>query len=753
MAAVALIAAERASAWMPAERVLRDAVPVLLEACVETLRITGDDADTWTGLAWTRDDGSGDPKRYRLVLPAEGAAPDPGARIRLRGRVRSAGPPLNPGEADPRQVEADIGIAGGVWVDAWTVVGSCEGFAATRAISRARRAYRSVIDSALPPAEAGLAAALAAGMQDGVDPADFDAFQATGTVHVLSVSGMHLALVTLVVFGLTRLAATLLFGRRASAWDPQAAASAAALAAAALYATFAGLSLATSRALVCTALACAAALAGGRAGAWNAWGAGIAVLLLQQPPAIRSPTFALSFLAVAGILAANGGPRAPRFRIRGEGARAWLAALLRWRWEAARAWPGSTARMTAGAAAATAPVVAAWFGRMPALGLAANAGAIPLFSLALVPLLVGAVVMPVSEEAARLCVLVSWPFLAAGRAVIAWVAAQPFCWLDVGLSAPAATALAIAVFTVLLARGVPRMVIASAALTIASLTASVAAPPPPSMEVTFLSVGQGDAAVVRFASGEVLLVDTGPETAGRRVIVPFLREMGVRRIDAIAISHAHPDHTGGLADVVRAFPVGELWLSGPLGEDEGLSAARVPLLARGTRVTGEGEGRRTRRTADGRGRIEMLAGDPSLRPEDAKERGSRNDRSLVIRVSEGAFSVLFTGDIESAGETALLHPERSLHATVVKVPHHGSSTSSGAAFVRATAPLIAIAQVGRDNRYEFPHAPVVGRWRAAGAAWLDTGRLGAVTLHACAERDGSQICGRAFVEPGDTMRY
>ena len=397
--------------------------------------------------------------------------------------------------------------------------------------------------------------------------------------------------------------------------------------------------------------------------------------------------------------------------------------------------------MTAGAAAATAPPVAAWFGRVPAMGLVANAAAIPLFSAALVPLLLAAVVLPFSEPAARVLVASAWPWLAAGRAVVGALAALPMCWLDVSLSAPGAAGLSAAVFAMLLLRGPVRMATVIAGVVVAIAAAVVPPRLPPSMEVTFLAVGQGDASVVRFANGGVVLVDTGPERAGRRVIVPFLRSLGVRRIDAIAISHAHPDHTGGLADILRAFPVAELWLAGPVGGDSGLDAAVAPLAARHTRVVQVGTGAASR--AFGEARIDFLAGEASERP------GKRNDRSVVLRASDPRWSVLFSGDLERAGEDRLVASGAGLASDVVKTPHHGSSTSSTTAFIRASAPRLAIAQTGLGNRFGFPNADVVARWRAAGSGWLDTAQEGAITVWAC----DRAICASSFVDPHRPVGY
>jgi len=235
-----------------------------------------------------------------------------------------------------------------------------------------------------------------------------------------------------------------------------------------------------------------------------------------------------------------------------------------------------------------------------------------------------------------------------------------------------------------------------------------------------VSVGQGDAALLRLPDGAAVLVDAGgaPDGGadpGARDVVPLLRDLGVRRLAAVFVSHPHPDHVLGLAAVADAFPIERIFSNGDLGDGEArevlLSLAPAPL-APGDRWERAGVV------------FEVRGGD--------REALAPNDASLVLRVSFGRTAFLFPGDVERAGEAAAV-ARGGLAADVVKVPHHGSRTSSTAPFAAAVRPALAVVSLAEGNRYGFPHEEALLRWRAVGAEVLRTDE-GAVRVLSDGER-------------------
>jgi competence protein ComEC len=271
--------------------------------------------------------------------------------------------------------------------------------------------------------------------------------------------------------------------------------------------------------------------------------------------------------------------------------------------------------------------------------------------------------------------------------------------------------------------------------------------------VLFVSVGHGDAALLRLPDGAAVLVDAGgaPEGGadpGARDVVPLLRDLGIRRLAAAFVSHPHPDHVLGLAAVTAAVPADVVFSNG----DGGDGAAREILAALRPVALPPGGGWERAGV-----RFEALGG--------AREALAPNDASLVLRVSYGSTAFLFPGDVEAPGEAAAV-ARGGLAADVVKVPHHGSRRSSTAPFVSAVGARVAVVSVGAGNRYGFPHDEAVLRWRDAGAIVLRTDE-GAVRLFSdgvrvrrvaadaaldplAIRRERTRACG-APVEPPDLL--
>ena len=255
------------------------------------------------------------------------------------------------------------------------------------------------------------------------------------------------------------------------------------------------------------------------------------------------------------------------------------------------------------------------------------------------------------------------------------------------------------------------------------------------LRVDFLDVGQGDAAVVTLPDGRTLLVDGGGAGAGDKgglkndkrrigeaVVSEYLWWRGLDTVDYVLATHADADHIDGLNDVLRNFAVNAALVGRTPANDpeyakfaQTLSATRAPVT---TIQAGD-----VIRFGDTEVHVlwPPVANDP--------REPSRNNDSVVLRVTLGNRSVLLTGDIEKSGERALSAASaESLKADVVKVPHHGSRSSSTLPFVTATKAQFAIVSVGQTSIFGHPHAEVVERWQASGAEVLTTGKCGTITV-------------------------
>lgn len=268
------------------------------------------------------------------------------------------------------------------------------------------------------------------------------------------------------------------------------------------------------------------------------------------------------------------------------------------------------------------------------------------------------------------------------------------------------------------------------------------------LHVEFLDVGQGDSIFITFPNGATMLVDGGGRPSdreedeepfqpdvpsiGETVVSEFLWEKGYSQIDHIVGTHADADHIQGLADVTRNFQIGQAWFGLPQADDADqlrltnvLSRYGVPVrnLARGDRF-------------EIGGTLVEILNPPAAGAHIWKE----NDRSLVIRLTHGNSSFLLTGDIEQTAEYYITYTGQNISADVVKVPHHGSRTSSSAAIVENVNPQFAIIPVGRRSMFGHPHKEVVERWRAGGSTVLMTGDQGAISF----STDGNEIVFASF---------
>jgi competence protein ComEC len=637
----------------------------------------------------------GSPSRVRLYGrptppgPRPFEAAPPGARVRARVRLH---PPMgrrNPGLPDGglRLRRAGIGAVGGLAHPALHVsVPERDDRWPPAAWGRARADRSARLGSAGPGGAAGL-----------------------GIAHLLAVSGLHLALVASLLYAGARLASSRV-AWVASRWDTRGAALGLAVAGAAGYALLAGWEVPVRRALV---LLCALALrfARGRPGQRLEPLAGAALLVLAaEPEALFAPGAQLSFAASAAL------SLAPRQQATSSGAAARLDEAL---------------RVAATALAVTAPLAALHLGTRAPFALLVNLVAVPWTGLVLLPaalLAAGAVGCE-----ARAC---AWVVAGAERAGAATLAAAEVAAervpAAVGHASPAWPWLAACALLAAAAVKVPGTAarVALAAAIGLVLWLAPAAPLPPELpRAVFLDVGQGDATLVQGRRAAVLVdaalaVPDGPDL-GRRVVVPALRALGVDRLDLILLTHADLDHRGGVAAVLEAFPVGEVWLPRGAWKEAGFDPVRGAANARGVTVRERGAGDPTRRVGD-------LSLTP-LWPPSSPGGLSRNDRSLVVRIAVAGRRLLLPGDIEASGEARLLASGADLVADVLELPHHGSRSSSGRLFLDAVGASVVVVAAPCAGRFGMPHRPVRERARAAGAPLWWTGRDGAVRVGLGAE--------------------
>ena len=533
---------------------------------------------------------------------------------------------------------------------------------------------------------AGLIAALVVGDQKAIERVDWDVFRATGVAHLMSISGLHItmfawAAALLLGWGWRR-------GGRLCLWLP--ASSAALLGGVVLataYALFSGWGIPSQRTVLMLATVGLLRLSGKR---WP-WPLvcllACAVVLVLDPWALLQAGFWLSFVAVGVLFATDSG--AAHATNTGAGGR--LALMFREQWVI-------TLALT--------PLSLLLFGQVSLVGLAANALAIPWVTLVVTPLaMLGVLAAPL------------WDVAAWAMAALAWylhlLAALPFASVSIAQAPCWAGAVGV-LGGVLLAMPLPRSLRAlGLPLLLPVLLWQAPRPAEGQFELLAADIGQGNAVIVRTAT-HALLYDAGPRfsrdsDAGHRVLVPLLRALDVP-LDLLVLSHRDSDHVGGAPAVLAMQPQAALLSSIEDGHE-------LQALRPATRCVA---GQRWR--WDG---VDFEVLHPQA--DDYTAAHSSNAMSCTLRIASATASALLVGDIEQPQEARLLAAGVALKADVLLVPHHGSKTSSSAAFLDAVQPQIALVQAGYRNRYGHPAAPVMARYAERHIRVLDSPHCGAAT--------------------------
>jgi competence protein ComEC len=553
-------------------------------------------------------------------------------------------------------------------------------------VERARQNVRDAVFERVTNRQlAGILAALITGDQSAIERADWDVFRATGVAHLMSISGLHITLFAW--------AAAVLIGwlwrrstRLCNALPVHHAALLGGVALAAAYALFSGWGVPAQRTVLMLATVALLRL-GGLQWPWPlVWLLVAAVVAVADPWALMQAGFWLSFVAVAVLFATSSeAASADRMGFAGR-----LGALLREQWVV-------TVALT--------PLTLLLFGQVSLVGLLANLVAIPWVTLLVTPLALAGVAVAPLWDAAALAVQGLAGFLG-------WLAS----WSAATVSVPAAPMWAgvagVLGGAMLVARWPWGWRLLGLPLLLPVLLWQAPRPAAGQFELLAADIGQGNAVIVR-TTAHTLVYDAGPRysrdsDAGHRVLVPLLRAFG-ERVDTVLLSHRDADHTGGAAAVLATQPQAALLSSIEAGHE--LQAIRpATRCAAGQRWIWDG--------------VQFDVLHPQA--EDYARNLKSNAISCVLRISNGAHTALLAGDIEQAQEMQLLTADAAgLKAQVLLVPHHGSKTSSSAAFLDAVQPQLALAQTGYRNRFGHPAPEVLQRYQQRGIQVVDSPACGA----------------------------
>lgn len=692
--------------WLPSEC---ERLPVVLRGYVASV------PETATAF--------GDQPVQRFLLdvsalePARCAGP---VRVRLSYYGNTAIAPGQFGEFTGRlRVPWGLANPGGADREAWYAANGVQATGSIRRIALEQRAlpwrYRHHIVRAglqrsiesLPGGVRGkgLLVALTVGVRHGITHRDWSLFRELGVVHLAVISGLHVSLAAGAGAVVGRvLARGVSLAHAGARWRQLP--GILALASALMYAALAGFSLPTVRALVMLAGVIVAFFLGREAFRVHTLLLAALVLVLMQPLAMVSSSFWLSLGAVCALL--------------------WFLA-----------WQPRQQPLTAGLRVhgylclAMLPLTAWWFGGGSVIAPAANAVAVPVVGLLVVPLtLLASLADPLSPATARqlwsaalavIQLLLSLADILAGHDSILRYRA---------LAGGAYAALNGLLGVSLLGMPLPFSLRAAAACLLLPLLLLQAAPrADPRPELAVLDVGQGTSVVVSDGH-RALIYDTGGGepggyTAAAAALLPFLRQRGIVAVDTLVVSHADRDHSAGTQAIIDAMPVGELLHGQPIPGTTG----GVPCRTGTTWAWPSGVRFRILAGADGAGR-------------------SANDASCVLQVDLAGFGFLLPGDISAARERELvLYWREALHSDWLLAAHHGSGSSTTAAWLRAVNPGGVILNFGRANPFGHPHPDVMARLLARDIDIRSTAREGAVVFRVSNEGELEVIPTRGGYAP------
>ncbi len=600
--------------------------------------------------------------------------------------------------------------------------------------------HHAAVSSLTNPA-LGLFLGMVLGEQSYIEQDIRDAFMASGTVHILSISGSHLGLLALLIFALGRKSLSLLPASWLERLSLRLTATRFAilitLPAVSFYTLLAGAEMATVRSWIMIVVCCVGIWLGRERNLVTALAVAALLMVLPHPEALHDISFQLSYLSVAAIGLLILARKEKEANLSGLDAvfppapPTWFESL---RHKVLLAW-----LITLAVSLTTLPLVAHNFHQIPWLGLWTNMIIVPLVGTLIIPvgLLSGVATLIGGGATLPLASVNQWVFDLLGQVVMglshvpgaAWYVASPrlssmmvFWGMLAGLVVkwhrpPIRWGCITVLFAILLWWGwSPRT-----------------GWEPGTLRVTFLDVGQGDATVLELPDGQTVLIDAGPAyrrlDMGRAVIGPYLWNQGIRRLDHVVATHPQWDHVGGFPWVLHTFEVGHYWSNGVSRSERFFHQLQSAVKSAGIQEQTIAAG------------TEIISSGPCsltvLSPTRSHRGGSDvsstvfsgmdlNNQSLVTRLECDQHSFLLTADAEQEALNRLIHTPNGILARVVKVPHHGARSSLHREWVNRLQAEAMVLSVGTHNRYGHPAPEVLAAYQQRGLPLYRTDLDGAV---------------------------
>ena len=643
-------------------------------------------------------------------------AASPCLRVAVEGRLAELPTVRNPGEFDYGAFLRGHAIFTRLFADQLHAAAQRNGSACLA--HRLKATLTRYFERSIRDDEArSIVLALVVGDRSAIGTDTEERFRRTGLLHLLAVSGLHVLIVGMILYQLLRPSLLRLGFSWIAAEYVRMAVTATVLL---LYALVTGLPASVVRAVIMAILFMIVTTFQRSSHSLNTLGVAVFILLLSRPSQLFEPGFQLSVSAVAAIVTLQS--RFSSMLTWGEDAGSSLVTFLR-----------SSASVSLAASAGTLPILLMHFGAVSFAGLILNAIAVPLTSVTLASSVATAAGAAISQVLGQTLGFASQSFaqlllfiVEEGEPYFRWA------YFEAGVDEVPVLAALVAGIVMLAQWPRPRMrwrlgVVALGLLAADQIWDAAEGEWKTRLEIVFLDVGQGDAALVVFPNGRTMLVDAGPRTAyadaGRYTVVPYLQQKQIRAIDAVVVTHPDSDHLGGIPSILRAVRVGRLLHCGR--PHESALYSEVLQLVDSLNIPYNAVRAGDTLSLDAAVRVRVL------HPTAPRFDDDPNASSVVLHLRFGRMTALLMGDAEQEAEADVIRQYGDLAmADVVKVGHHGSRTSSTPLMLSRVLGegAIAVVSAGRRNRFGHPDSAVVRRLRSYGADIRRTDRHGAVRV-------------------------